>query len=114
MQIRNVTSWDECQKKLKELEEDRIKLRQETEPLYVSHLLYRGQANAEKWKLETTLERHANSNKISFYEYYKVISKIRPEIESFTGKIWNIPSLSDCANWLKSADFFSPAGYSWN
>lgn len=50
------------------------------------HLLFRGQENSS-WKLETTLERNGQSGML-FSDYYRVISVVRPQVESLMGVSW--------------------------
>jgi hypothetical protein len=54
----------------------------------VSRLLYRGQASAE-WPLRTTLER-ASSQEFDLEKYILFANRGLKEIESFTGKNWEI------------------------
>jgi hypothetical protein len=56
------------------------------EPLKRGVYLYRGQGNAS-WSLETTLERSGEKT-ILFSQYYRIVSVIRSQIESFTGQNW--------------------------
>jgi hypothetical protein len=46
-------------------------------------LMFRGQGNSE-WPLETTLERHGR-RKMSAEEYYRLIVRVGPAVETFTG-----------------------------
>jgi hypothetical protein len=55
---------------------------------FVSHVIYRGQANAE-WLLETTLERYLG-HPSTMLSYYKSVSAIRNYLQSFTGKSWDL------------------------
>lgn len=58
-----------------------------------SDLLFRGQANS-KWGLETTLERRLD-RKCSLAEYFHTISRAKAEIESRTGRSWDVPESDD-------------------
>lgn len=82
---REVNSWDDCQKAFKELEDYRRSLQ---ETYTISPFLFRGHGNAD-WKLKTTLERRTE-NRIYMDEYYNTIKRIKPEIESFTCKSWEV------------------------
>ena len=82
MQEINLNSWEEFEKQLQELENERVQRK------YLSKFLYRGQAN-HTWNLLTTLER-IGQQKISLKEYHRLISAVKPQIESFTGLNWNI------------------------
>jgi len=74
-----VKTWDELAAKVVEL---RTALGEN------SSLVFRGQSNS-CWRLNTTLER--TQGRTLFKEYYSVISRIRPQIESFTSNRWDIP-----------------------
>jgi FRG domain len=54
-----------------------------------SPLLFRGQPNSE-FSLTTTLER-AGCEAMLFDEYYLLVSRVRPAIETFTGVKWEVP-----------------------
>jgi len=71
-------------------------------PSSVSEILFRGQADS-KWKLETTLDRHIKKE-ISFVDYYKLIYSAKPQIESFTGKTWDMPNVSEYPGNLVNAE----------
>lgn len=94
MQERTLKSWGEFQSELAKLYEKHTDLRHESS--YVSDLLFRGQADSS-WQLQTSLERASGLRKYPLSEYYRVISGAKPEIESFTGRSWEIPDCSDYA-----------------
>lgn len=73
-------------------------------PKTSSDCWFRGQSNSE-WALETTLERRTKSD-FSVYEYYKIIRRIKPEIEIVTGLTWQIPNMNEIGNWAKSYGSF--------
>lgn len=99
-----VNSWEECQSEFKNLTQYRNELKKEKDKSSdISRMLYRGQGNAE-WKLKTTLDRDVGFP-ISLRDYYKSILNIKPQIETFTKAIWEIPSISEYEEWLESADF---------
>ncbi len=54
-----------------------------------SPILFRGQPNA-KWDLDTTLERWSGRN-LTLVAYHDVISKALSEVESRTGRRWEVP-----------------------
>src|SRR5262245_31335834 len=60
-------------------------------------LLFRGQANAS-WGLNSTLERRAKSERLPIREYYRLIKKIKPQIETFTGLRWEVPTFEEIDN----------------
>jgi hypothetical protein len=71
----DVETWEDFEKKIEELK-----------PPKAGGFLYRGQGNA-CWSLETTLERSGQKG-ILFSKYYRTISVIRSQIESFTTQDW--------------------------
>src|SRR5688572_5766711 len=64
---------------------------------------FRGQADAI-WRLETTLERFIGPNR-RIDRYYDTISRIQPEIETFTDQSWDLPSSEDYINRPKPYPF---------
>lgn len=58
-----------------------------------NEILFRGQSDSE-WKLKTTLERTTNE-KYSITRYLQRADSVVNEIESLTGKNWQIPSFPD-------------------
>jgi hypothetical protein len=84
MEERNVNTWEEFERELKELRKERDK----SNKFLKSSLLFRGQENS-CWLLSTTLDR--NRERTLFKDYYRVIAKIRSQIEILTGKEWPIP-----------------------
>jgi hypothetical protein len=85
MEERNVNTWEEFKIELANLRREHI----ESPSADSSYpLLYRGQENS-RWLLTTTLDRRCE--RMLFSDYYRVISKIRPQIESLTGKEWPTP-----------------------
>src|SRR4030042_1229160 len=87
-----VKTWEECQSELKKLAQKRGTLKNNNNT-YVSSMLFRGQGNA-KWRLTTTLERYIVSE-VSLEDYYRIISVVKPQIESFTENVWDIPSYEE-------------------
>lgn len=88
MEIRELTSWFELERELVELESVRSALGGEGEH-YVSPLIFRGQANAS-WRLQTTLERYTNKEEMHAFEYFRIVERARPQIETYAGKSWDI------------------------
>ncbi len=92
------TSWEAFEGALKDL-------RQELSDQSGRSLLFRGQSNS-CWKLETTLERYRKRNML-FIEYYRLISALRPEIETFTENQWAIPKYYDVEKQAQNYDSLS-------
>lgn len=67
--------------------------------------LYRGQEDSS-WPLATTLARVA-PDLTRFEDYYRVISTIRPEIESITHEQWAIEEYPDVAERFEEYEKFS-------
>jgi hypothetical protein len=87
-------TWEECQSKLIKLEQYVANLTKENGGNYFSRLFYRGQSNA-KWRLRTTIEREININDaLSLGDYYNIIYNICPQVETFTGRTWEISQYS--------------------
>jgi hypothetical protein len=88
MEEKNLKSWDEFEKEILVLESLQNSLRKKDDT-HVSQLLFRGQADA-RWRLSTTLERYTNKENINALEYFILSDQVRPQIETYIGKIWNI------------------------
>lgn len=85
MEERKVSTWEQF---IKELDDLRREHDNSDDCETDSSLLFRGQENSD-WQLSTTLER--KQQRVRFIDYYRIISKIRPQIESLTGNQWTIP-----------------------
>jgi hypothetical protein len=74
----DVSSWEDCEHCFRVIEEQHAKS--------LPRVWYRGLEDAT-WQLATTLERHC---KEPFYvhQYYHLMRKTLPEVESFTGNRW--------------------------
>jgi hypothetical protein len=85
MEEMNVTTWEEFLGGLEEIQKERAGSSD-----YVQNcpLLFRGQGNS-CWRLSATLERACE--RMLYKDYYRIISKIRPQIESLVGGDWPIP-----------------------
>ena len=75
-----VNSWLEFEDKIAEIKEKY--------PKPVTPILYRGQSDSA-WQLKTTLERFSRSA-WTVEEYVKLALRCAPEIESFTGRRWDL------------------------
>lgn len=60
-------------------------------------LLFRGQSDS-LWALSTSLERYGVQD-YSFMDYFRLMSRTRPQIETFTNNKWEIPSFEEVRNW---------------
>jgi hypothetical protein len=68
-----------------------------------SNLLFRGLSDST-WSLSTTLERRSGGRNFSFKDYYRLISRIRPEIETESGLRWDVPSFEEISSWAGTYD----------
>jgi hypothetical protein len=83
---RNVATWDEF---LQGLEEIRHERGTSKDYVQTSSLLFRGQGNSA-WQLSATLERRRQ--RMLYKEYYRIIGRIKPQIETLIGGDWKIPA----------------------
>lgn len=79
--VKDLPNWEAFRDELQEL---RSKYDKPESPL-----LFRGQSNSEL-QLTTTLER-AGCDGMSFENYFLLVSRIRPAVETFTGVKWDVP-----------------------
>ena len=98
----DVESWEEFENQLALLKDERKKTM--ADGITSPHFLFRGQCDSE-WHLQTTLERFREID-ISVWDYYHIISKVRPEIESITDNKWVIKSLQDYIKWSEDVGDF--------
>src|ERR1700746_481226 len=101
MEERNVSPWEDLIEGLKEIRQKRL-----SSSKYVqnSPLLFRGQGNS-RWQLSTTLER--KRERMLYKDYYRIIHKIKPQIETLVGRDWPIPSYPKVARLVKKYDEFN-------
>jgi hypothetical protein len=98
----NVNSWEEFEQRLKDLREHVNSPESAALPM-----LFRGQENS-CWPLATTLER-SNQPGMLFQDYYRLISRVKPQVESFTGNEWQIPGYLEVEQVVREYDAFSVA-----
>lgn len=108
MQVRDLSTWEECEEQLRSLHSDRTQRREGTS-LHVSDLLFRGHRD-HAWKLETTLERQ-RKGALSLRQYYRLISAARPQIQTVLGSTWDVPEYPDYVKWLKENDTGMPGAF---
>jgi len=85
MDVQRLNSWEEFKDMVEQIKSDCA--RHDTGRL---PLLFRGQEDST-WDLTTTLERQ-REGAISFADYYHIIERIKPQVESFTSREWPIPA----------------------
>jgi len=98
---RNLDTWEEFEREVKETR------RADSE----FPLLFRGQANA-CWTLGPTLER--KQDRMLFRDYYRMIDRIHPQIETLVGPLWPIPKYPEVEQLVKDYYKFSLAFDSGN
>ena len=97
-----LNSWEEFEEQIKNLDNER--LRQKS----TSKFLYRGQGD-HTWSLLTTLERNLQEERLSLKEYHRMISAVKPQIESFTEVNWSILSYpGGFDKWIEENDSYIP------
>jgi hypothetical protein len=80
-----VSTWHDCEQLLLQIEKENSKS--------LTGVWFRGVSNAE-WELKSTLERRT-SRSFSVAEYFQLMSRVKPEIETFTGKTWELSEWSE-------------------
>ena len=100
MQEIDIKTWEEFEDQI-----SRRLARQTAKSSCVSGYLFRGQSDSA-WTLATTLERFTN-RLLTMEEYYRILLKAKPQIETFTGATWN--EMPDLSEYMKSiGNGFSP------
>jgi hypothetical protein len=97
MEETNVNTWEEFKKELADLSQ------QYNGSSIARHnsLLFRGQRKS-CWLMRTTLER--KSDLVLVREYYRIIGRMAPQIESLTKQVWPIPSYPEAERLSKTYD----------
>ena len=96
----NVSTWEEFQHELLEIKAHINGV----SSVASSNLLFRGQGDAV-WTLDTTLER--SGKKCLIRDYYRLISSVKSQIETFTDSRWDDLDHEDILQLVKSYDDFS-------
>ncbi len=78
-----VPTWEEFKTQLENLKKEVAHYETQHQPL-----LFRGQEDGH-WPLCSTLDRL--QERMPFAEYYRSIHRVKPQVESFTGREWQIP-----------------------
>ncbi len=109
----DLKSWEEFEKEIDSLTTD-LEKKRETSPGLIPDYLYRGHTDST-WELKTTLDRYIN-NEIRLTDYYKIILIAKPQIETFTGKVWGIPTYEEYHEYISKLELrvsFSKYGYGY-
>ncbi|MBZ5562104.1 MAG: FRG domain-containing protein, partial [Acidobacteriia bacterium] len=107
----DVANWGEFEARLQEVSQ------REVSAGHTTNFLYRGQ-NDSAWELTTTLERRGRQ-RMRVSDYHQLISRVKPQIESFTGRTWEIPDYPEVERRLRDYEGWSfpkfpdPATYSY-
>lgn len=86
-------TWEDLEERIRKIRADLTKSTH-----YPPTIIFRGHA-CSTWGLETTLERYGKGA-MSFADYYRIISRVRPAIEALTEKTWPLspyPEIEDLA-----------------
>ena len=79
----SLTTWEEFKQRLCDIQQKHA-----GSQVAKSGLLFRSQENS-CWSLHTTLDRKREL--MPFAEYYRIIGRIRPHVESLTDREWPMP-----------------------
>jgi len=94
----NLRSWEGFLRRLKTLEKSKRRL------LFAAH-------GDSRWSLETTLERHGQKA-MPLADYYRMMAtRVRPQLESFTGRRFDVPSYAEFRPLFTDYDEFSRKGF---
>jgi hypothetical protein len=93
-----VRGWEEFENRIRELRRD---LSSNSSPL-----VFRGQGDSA-WQLTTTLERQGE-DAMRFADYHRLITTVKPTIESLTNVTWNVTEYGfEFEQYLSEYDTFS-------
>ena len=101
MEERNIDTWEQF---VQQMEEVRRECNNSEDHVDGSGMLFRGQENS-CWPLSTTLDR--KQLRMSFQDYYGIISRIKSQIESLTDQEWVIPQPPEIERLVQDYDKFS-------
>jgi hypothetical protein len=90
----NVESWKDLEDHIQRVKDKLNDKKSKNGGIYVSPLLFRGQANSE-WGLKTTLERFVENKKcrqnFTWHEYYNILESLLPATDVFTNQKYILP-----------------------
>lgn len=101
----DVASWEDFIAELQKLEKIREAQIKNKPYTIISPLLFRGQ-NDSDYSLSTTLERYLHTSETYLEDYYRIITSIQPQIETFTKQSWNLPEFHEFAQRARDSDSF--------
>ncbi|UGA45966.1 FRG domain-containing protein [Bradyrhizobium quebecense] len=91
-----LSSWEEFEERVTALDPG-------NERRVWDEVWFRGQADA-RWALETTLERRSRGTQVS--DYLRVIQRIKPSVETFTGLTFDMPPYQVIEQSCRQFDLF--------
>ncbi|RFC31447.1 MAG: FRG domain-containing protein [Candidatus Nitrotoga sp. MKT] len=98
MQERTLETWEQFTNELERLYRDHAS--RQVPHAYISNLLFRGHGDST-WKLETTLERETAEH-LSLDQYFRIIKRIQPKLETLSAVKWETPTVSKYVDWAKN------------
>lgn len=102
MKTIRIRTWDGFKKEIRDIKEKYGIIHCGTPLEDENTILFRGHAD-HRWKLETTLER-SSKEPFTINKYLQRATSVAKEIESFTGKHWNLPSYPEIDNEIEKMD----------
>ena len=103
MTEKDLENWEHFEKEIDSLVQEREE-KSTTSVVGLSNYLFRGHIDSV-WKLETTLDRYVNE-KLNIAKYYRDIYAAKCQIETFTGKTWNILTPPEFEKFVDEQDRF--------
>lgn len=105
MKEQKLNGWEEFEAGLKDVRREY----EQSPNSQKTDLLFRGQENSS-WPLQTTLDR--KQERMLFKNYYRMIAKIRPQIETLTRNEWSIPDYPEVEK--EAADYYALSIKLWS
>lgn len=100
MEERSLETWAQFEETVEDIRREHVLSADQDR----SPLLFRGQENS-CWSLRTTLDRWRE--RMPFGDYYRIIDRIQPQIESLTRTEWPIPPYPEVERATQDYDQFS-------
>jgi hypothetical protein len=94
-----LSSWDEYRTAIQRIQQRFAHHTKGDDRRYANCIAYRGQRSA-KWPLETTLEREC-VGEFSVLTYFERATRYRQELETITGRAWQIPTDEEAVEALR-------------
>ena len=107
-EIMDLPNWEAFEEQVRARFAERDQLRRDPRATHVSTPLFRGQSNQsdKSWQLDTTLERYAPCS-LKVCGYYEAVYSAKYQIESLTGRRWDIMTPPEYEKRLKRSCPFS-------